>query len=382
MLSLLHWHTAVDFLILAAAFYALLRWARSARALRIVLGIVALHAASLLAQRLDLVITSWVLDAAAVLAILILLLVFQPELRRAFMRLDSALKRWPARHVDVSQGNRALAAGAFQLARAGLGALIVVVRRDSIAEVVEGGVTLNAAITEPLLESIFQKTSPLHDGAVVVEADLLVRAAVILPLSLRQDLPGYYGTRHRAGIGLAERCDALVIVVSEERGQVVLVRGRMAQFIQEPAQLVDLLQELRSRPPAKAPVLLRRLFLANLGLKFAAIGLAAVIWGMTFLASGTTIRTVSVPIQFDNVPMGLEITEQSTGTLQLQIRGSPWIMNSVSLGDQVASFDLSRMGPGWHTLKFAPGTLALPPGLVVDRVTPVLVRVRLARATD
>lgn len=382
MLPLLHWHIAVDFLVLAGAFYALLHWARSARALRIVLGVIGLHAGALLAQRLDLVISSWILEAAAVLAILILLLVFQPELRRAFVRLDTALKWCPKSRIDASQGNRALAAGTFQLARAGLGALIVVVRRDSIAEMVDGGVTLGAAITEELLESIFQKASPLHDGAVVVEGDWVAKASVILPLSLRQDLPGYYGTRHLAGMGLAERCDALVIVVSEERSQVVLMQGRTVQPIQDPTQLIDALQELRSRPKLKAQALLRHLFFANLGLKFAALGLAGVIWGMTFLASGTTIRTVSVPIQFTNVPMGLEIAEQSTETLQLQIRGSPWIMNSISLGDQVASFDLNRLAPGRHTLTFVPGALNLPPGLSVERVTPGEVRVRLAPFTS
>lgn len=374
MLFLLHWHLAVDFLFLAVALYALLRWARSARALRIVLSILCLYAAALLAQHLDLVITSWVLEAAAVLAILVLLLIFQPELRRAFMRLDSVLKRWPYPSTETWQG---LATASFRLARAGLGALIVVVRRDSITELLNGGVTLGAALTEELLESIFQKSSPLHDGAVVVEANRITKAKVVLPLSLRQDLPGYYGTRHRAAMGLAERCDALVIVVSEERGQVVLMRGGTMQPIKDPAQLLNALQESRGRAPVRAPAVLRHLVLSNPGLKFAALGLAAVIWCMMFLASGATIRTVSVPIEFNNVPTGLEIDAQSTDTLELQIRGSPWIMSSISLGDQVASLDVSGLAPGWHTVKFRPQTLDLPPGLVVERVTPGSVHVRL-----
>ena len=86
----LRWQIVADFLVLALAFYALLRWARSARAMRIALGVVGLHALALLARHLDLVVTSWVLDAAAILATLVLLLVFQPELRRAFMRLEAS----------------------------------------------------------------------------------------------------------------------------------------------------------------------------------------------------------------------------------------------------------------------------------------------------
>src|SRR5271166_2313412 len=95
MLRAASWPIAADFLVLTLVFYALLRWARSARAMRIALGVVGLHVLALLARRLDLVVTSWVLDASAILAILVLLLVFQPELRRAFMRLDTAFQHWP-----------------------------------------------------------------------------------------------------------------------------------------------------------------------------------------------------------------------------------------------------------------------------------------------
>jgi diadenylate cyclase len=382
MPSLLRWHIAVDFLVLAVAFYALLRWAQSARALRIALGVVGLHAAALLAQHFDLVITSWVLDAGALLAILLLLLIFQPELRRAFMRLDSALRRWPHGQAEVSEADRALAGAAFGLAQEGLGALIVVVQRDSVAELVDGGVELGASISQELLESLFQKTSPLHDGAVVAEGDRLTRANAILPLSQRQDIPGFYGTRHRAGMGLAERSDAVVIVVSEERGEVVLVAGQTIHPVEDGEQLLAELQKLRSRPKVKVSARLRRLFLANLPLKFAALGLAAVIWGMSFLAAGTTIRTVTAPIQFANVPMGMEIADQSTDTLEIQIRGSPWIMDSVSLDNLVATFDLTQATPGRHTLKFRPSTLDLPPGLEVQRATPDHVRIQLAPASS
>jgi DNA integrity scanning protein DisA with diadenylate cyclase activity len=107
----LRWQIVADFLVLTVAFYALLRWARSARAMRIALSVVGLQALALLARHLDLVVTSWVLDAAAILAILVLLVGFQPELRRAFTRLDSALKRWPRPAVVRNQTNVAIAGG-------------------------------------------------------------------------------------------------------------------------------------------------------------------------------------------------------------------------------------------------------------------------------
>jgi diadenylate cyclase len=374
------WQIVADFLVLAMAFYGLLRWARSARAMRIALGVVGLHALALLARHLDLMVTSWVLDAAAILSTLVLLLIFQPELRRAFMRLDSAVKRWPRPAVVRNQTSQAIADACFGLARLHLGALLVITRQDSINELLEGGMAIRAAVSSELLEAIFQKLSPLHDGAAIIEGDELVKANVVLPLTQRQDLPSSYGTRHRAAVGLAERCDALVVAVSEERAEVSLMDGGRIYHITDTEHFVTTLDGLLSPVHEGIQVHLRRLFFTNLGLKFAALGLAGVIWGMSFLASGTTIRTVSVPIEFNNVPQGMVVGSQSADTLEVQVRGSPWIMDSLNLERLVGSFNLGGLKAGSHTLRLRPESLDLPPGIVVDRVTPETIRVQVAQA--
>jgi uncharacterized protein (TIGR00159 family) len=374
----LRWQLVADFLVLALTLYALLRWARSARALRIALGVVALHALSLLARRLDLVVTSWVLDGSAFVAILVLLLIFQPELRRAFMRLDSAVRRWPRPAVASDETSRAIANAAFGLTRLHLGALLVITRRDAISELLEGGMAIRAAVSSELLEAIFQKLSPLHDGAAIIEGDQLVRANVVLPLTRRQDLPVAYGTRHRAAVGLAERCDALVVAVSEERAEVTLMDGGRIYSITDPEHLVTTLDGLLSPVREGVGVRLRRLFSRNLGLKFAALGLAGLIWGMSFLASGTTIRTITVPIEFNNVPAGMAVMSVSADTLEVQVRGSPWLMDSLNLSRRVGSFNLGGLQAGSHTLRLRPESLDLPPGIVVDRVTPETIRVQVA----
>ena len=377
MLAAIRWQVVADFLILAVAFYALLHWARSARALRIALGVLGLHVLALLARNLDLVITSWVLDASAVLAILVLLLVFQPELRRAFMRVDSALRHWPQPVVVGSQTNRAIASAAFELAQSHLGALLVITRQDSIGELIEGGIAIGAGVSTELLYAIFEKLSPLHDGAVIIEDGRLATANVVLPLTRRQNVPSFYGTRHRAAMGLAERCDALVVVVSEERSEVTLMDAGAIRPMKHPEQLIATLEGLFSRSREPFQDRLRRLLFANLGLKFAALGLAAVVWSMSFLASGTTIRTVSAPVEFSNVPSGMEVAQQSTDTLEIQLRGSPWIMDSVNPGALVAQFNLRGLHAGWQTVPFKPNSLDLPPGIQVDRVTPQRLRVEV-----
>jgi diadenylate cyclase len=102
------------------------------------------------------------------------------------------------------------------------------------------------------------------------------------------------------------------------------------------------------------------------------------IWVMSFVAAGTTIRTLSIPIEFSNVPNGMEVASQSADTLEIQVQGSPWIIDSVNLGRFVGRFDLKQTEPGWHTLRFQKSSLDLPPGVVVDRVDPETIRIQLA----
>lgn len=385
MLPGIRWQSLADYLFVAIAFYWLLRWARSARAMRIALGVVALHALALLARRLDIVVASWILDAAAILAILVLLLVFQPELRRAFMRMDTAVRNWPRRSsfgltAGAATGPTAsgvVANAAFALARDRVGALVVITRKDAIGELLEGGIALGAAISSELLEAIFQKVSPLHDGAAILEGNRLLKANVVLPLTHRDDVPVYYGTRHRAALGLAERSDALVVVVSEERGEVSLMDGRKSYVLPDPKSLALKLEGLSTAPKVNLRSRLHGMFTTNLGLKAAALSLAGLIWAMSFLASGTTIRTIAVPIEFTNVPAGMQVTSQSADALEVQVRGSPWIMDSVSLGPLVGNFNLGNFSPGWHSLHFNPQSLDLPPGVAVDQVTPENVRIRV-----
>jgi uncharacterized protein (TIGR00159 family) len=379
MLPLVRWQSFVDFLVLAVALYIVLRWAQRARALRIALVIVGLHVLALLARNFDLVITNWVLDGAAVLAVIFLLLAFRAELRRVFMGLDSLLSPRPGGLLNPTY--RAISKTAFTLASERLGGLIALVRRDAIDELVDGGVALGAELSSELLESIFQKNSPLHDGAVIVEGGGIAMANGVLPLTERKEVPPHYGTRHRAAMGLAERCDALVIVVSEERGEVTLMHGRVMRRVSDPDDLAQSLQKLASPAPLLWKDRAWRAFTAHLGFKFAALGLAGLVWGMTFQVTGTTVRTVSIPVEFGNVPKGMEITYQSADMLDAQLRGSSWLMDSVNLTRLVAHFDLGGTQPGRLTLRIRPGTVNLPPGLVIQRVTPSGLEVHLVKRT-
>ncbi len=376
-LVLVRWQSVVDFVVLTAALYVLLRWAQQARALRVALVVLGLHAGALVARHLDLVITSWVLDGAAILAIVLLLLVFQAELRRFFMRLDGVLSwRWHGA-ARLTETYQSLSLAAFHLAGASVGALVVVERTNSVGELVGNGLALDAEVSSEILEAIFQKTSRVHDGAVVVRGDRIVKVGGVLPLTERERVPSYYGTRHRAAMGLAERCDAVLIVVSEERGEVTLMEGRRITGVDTEPKLALMLEQLCSRPAGDLGSRLRHTLFSNAGVKSAALGLAALIWVTSFLATGTTVRTVIVAVELDGVPSGMEVSLPSTDHLEVQVRGGSWLMDSVSLTRLVARFNLAGKPAGSLTIPVNASDVQLPPGIIMDRVAPAQITVRL-----
>jgi uncharacterized protein (TIGR00159 family) len=374
-MAAIRWQNSADFVVLAVAMYLMLRWSRQARALRLALSILALRVAALVTRQLNLLITSWVLDAATGLALLVLVIAFQPELRRAVMRIDLLGRTKPQRQLPVWA---AVAAAAGDLAAEKCGALIIIVQDDSIDELVSGGVMLGSRVSPELLQAIFQKGSPIHDGAAVVEGDQLTRARVFLPLTQRA-APAHYGTRHRAAIGLTERSDAMVIVVSEERGEMTFVHeGRAALMSSQEA----LLSQLQTIVPAEADRRKARHThrTSELGMVGAALGLSAVIWSVTFLLPGRTVRMQAVPIEFSDVPAGLTIASQSTTAIQVWVRASDFVFDSFNLAELVARCDLATARAGTNVVHLDSSAIDVPPGIKVESWTPRELQVRLESA--
>ena len=277
----LPWQSLVDLVVLAVAISLLLRWSREARALRVTLGILGLEAGAIIARQLGLTITVWVLHASALAASLVLVILFQPELRHALNRLEIILTK-PQRRGAVTLALEVIAEAAVSLARARRGALLVVTRRDPVNELLTGGVPLGGEVSVEILEAIFRKVSPVHDGATIIDGDRITRVGALLPLSHNEKLSREWGTRHRAGMGLAERSDAVVIVASEERGEVTLMHDGVSQRIDTVEGLVAGLNDLVTSPVAKRS----RARPGDLLLQAVAIALALAIWAATFLVTG------------------------------------------------------------------------------------------------
>jgi hypothetical protein len=245
---------------------------------------------------------------------------------------------------------------------------------------VTNGIRIDAEVSKGLIEAIFRKDSPIHDGAVLIEGERIAYAGLVLPLSGREDVPAEFGTRHRAALGLAEGSDALVLVASEERGQVVVIDGREIHEMPDEAALRQTLYSLHPERTTSIWSRVRRLLFANVRYRLSAVALASLIWVVSFLGGGTTVKNVIAPVEFANVPAGLYISNHPLNTVSVQLRGNSWVMNPVMAG-LTAHVDLSGLGEGWHTIQLASPDLKLPPGITAERLSPQTISLRLARNT-
>src|SRR3954465_8779842 len=229
--------TILDIAITALLIYWLFSLIRGTRAVRLIIGVTVLFGVYYVAQALQLLLLTQILQTGAVVGLFALVVVFQPELRRALDRIGrvgslgwllSAEDR--AGHTVATEVARAAAA----LSAEGHGALIVIERETGLEQIAESGVRIHGDLTADLLRTLFSPKSPLHDGAVIVRGSRIVAAGAVLPLGETTIHAERFGTRHRAALGTTEQTDAVVVVVSEENGQVSLVqRARIVRTLKE-----------------------------------------------------------------------------------------------------------------------------------------------------
>ena len=239
----IRWVDLVDILLMTSILYWAFLILRGTKAFQSLVGLVALGGLYMIAQRMNLHSIEWLLSKFFVYIVLAVLILFQNDIRRGLARAGGRLFSGFAT-VSEASAHEDLVQAAFGLASRRMGALIAIERDASLDDYVESGNLLDAKMSQELLVAIFHPTSPLHDGAVVVQRHRVAAAQVFLPLSMSKDIARYFGTRHRAALGLSEETDAVVIVVSEERGTVSLVLGGALTPVADTNELRERLQEI------------------------------------------------------------------------------------------------------------------------------------------
>jgi diadenylate cyclase len=258
------WLSLLDILLVAVVIYWLFILIRGTRAVRIVIGLSVLYLFYLGAQFFNLRLLSSLLQTGAVVGLFAIVVVFQPELRRALEQIGrfGSFNRFFV-SSDIASAERVareISRAARLLAGSRHGALIVLERETGLADLAaESGVLLHADLRAELLATLFYHGTALHDGAVIVSGERVLAAGVLLPLSQNVLDSERYGTRHRAAIGISEQSDAIVIVVSEETGSISLVmRGRIERNLTEEQLRRRILNLIRPQAPRRQAALLQR----------------------------------------------------------------------------------------------------------------------------
>lgn len=235
----------VDILVVAFLIYKLMLIIRSSSAARVARSIMLLLVATWLTDVVHMYTLNWILTRFIEVGIIAIVIVFQPELRRALERFGGrTMLRFadPLSNRSVEQNAIAATVTACEImAKERVGVLLVFERRTSLEEYFKTGTLIDAKVTDQLLRNLFFKNSPLHDGAVIIRHGRVAAAGCVLPLSENTHLSSDLGTRHRAGIGMSEASDAVVVIVSEETGTISVAIGGMLKRHLAPQTLEKLL---------------------------------------------------------------------------------------------------------------------------------------------
>ncbi|MDZ7339194.1 MAG: diadenylate cyclase CdaA [candidate division KSB1 bacterium] len=239
----------LDILVISYMLYRVYFFIRGTRAAQMTVGLVVILVLSVVAPLFNLGALSWLFQNLKTIWLVAFVVVFQPELRRLLIYLGQTRL---ARYFVSVAGTRTVEEvikASIELSKRGYGGLIVMVKETGLRTVVETGVRLQAEVSMPLIVSIFNPRSPLHDGAIVIQNELIEAARCILPLSESQELDQTLGTRHRAAVGLSEESDAVVIVISEETGTIsIAYKGILKRGFDEQGMRRELEQDLRITP--------------------------------------------------------------------------------------------------------------------------------------
>lgn len=222
----------LDVLILWAIIFGVLRTIQGSRAMRMALGLLALFAVQIVAQRTGLIVLSRMIGSLFNIIPIAILVLFQEEIRQLLVSLGRTAFIGRNKENDQAALDSIFQAVLY-FAKHRIGALLVFQREDLLVDQVEGGTTLDAEPSYELLLDIFQTKSMLHDGAVLVAESRLARAGCVLPLSKNQKLPKHWGTRHRAAVGMSEQSDAIILVASEESGNISLASDGQMYLLAE-----------------------------------------------------------------------------------------------------------------------------------------------------
>lgn len=364
------WHDWVDIIVVAFLLYRcfILFW--GTLVFRAIIGITLLWLFDLIVTTLGLIVTSLILKGIGAIIVIVVVVVFRNEIRGVLSSTNPLNLFWGKPKRRRISDYQSIANAVFSLAEKRVGALLVFVRKNSLDHLIQDGIRIGAVFSKELIFSIFDNKSALHDGAVIMEGSQIQIAAAFLPLVTQQSIPLQYGSRHRAALGLSEGSDAVIVAVSEERGDVSLIKEGTIKTITDSknlsSQLEDLL-ESETRKVKKGTPFGR--IASDLGVKVAFVFLAIFIW-FFFAGEKESVISYTSPIEFRNLPKELELLKTSADKAEVQVSGSRRLLLQLKPEQIGLSISLENSKPGRNDFLLSNKNLSLPPGLNIVKINP------------
>lgn len=381
------WRDGLDILIVYFLIYGFLLLLQRTHSRFIINGISILLGIYLIARYLDLYLTSILFQTFFTFFVVILVVIFQRELRSFFEWIyiwGKFSSRKITKYSDTVTDQIIQAVN--QLAQKNIGALIVLPGKQMIDVLTQGGIVLHGRLSVPLLLSIFDPSSPGHDGAIIIEGTLIKKFGVHLPLAERFDAYEGFGTRHRAALGLAERSDALVIVVSEEKGIISVAHEGKLKMLHRSDELKEWVSESLQEKHALHPKFQWHSFVThNIREKLLSFGFTLLFWYVFVIQLGTGVVThdFDVPVEFRFLPPQYIITKQSTDAITITLTGRN---QDFSLLDSKKNLrvviNLGEASEGNQRVQITVDDINRPTALSITKFSPKIIDFQVEKKTD
>lgn len=367
----IRWQDIIDITINSYLLFRVYMILRGTTTVRSLMGLAALWLVKKAAESAGLLLTSWVIEAITALAALIVIVVFRNEIRRVF-QVPRGYLFWGSPGPVNKPPESIIAKAVFDMARKKCGAILVFQGREDISSIIKNELIIDSKISKEILESVFWKLNPLHDGAAVISGSRIKAVKAVLPLTPRTDLPSDYGTRHRAGIGITEISDALSVIVSEETGKVTAISFNNISVMETEEQLEERIKK-HFGPDHDTPEKTReRLKIA--GAAFIAFVFVFTAWFAVTRGKNTLI-SMEAPIEFVNKNPDSDIAESSYDSATVQVTGSEILVNAIRDGQIRIQVDLSKAHPGLNRFELDDSSITLPAGIRLKKISPANIEV-------
>jgi diadenylate cyclase len=376
----IRWQDVVDILLNSYILFRLHILFRGTNTFRVLIGIAFLWFFQRIALTMGLIVTSWAFQGITAAAALIIIVVFRNEIRTVFHAQNWQALLWGLPKHTVQSESDLLSSTFFALADKRIGAILVFPGKEDLSELIYGGILWNGDVSAEMITSVFWPGNPAHDGAAVIAGKKITTVGSILPLTNRMDLPTSWGTRHRAAAGLAERSDALVVIVSEERGDVLAAKGTAITKIKTPQKMKTILQAHTDIKKTTETGIRSEAFKLAM---VAALSLVLVTsaW-ISFSRGRDTLISLDVPVHYLNLGSDFEIVDSSANTVKLHLSGFSTLINALRPDQIAVKLDLGRVTNGSNTFQIGDKDVSLPPGITLTGMSPSRVDVVLdAKAT-